>query len=99
MKSFSTFIRRAVMMSAAAGTLSVSAQTVIFTNSFSTQSDFDKFTVVDYNGDISTGINEVRADGTEVDDQSFYNLSGERVYRNFRGIVIHNGKKYVRKTK
>lgn len=48
---------------------------------------------------ISTGINEVRADGTEVDDQSFYNLSGERVSRNFRGIVIHNGKKYVRKTK
>lgn len=48
---------------------------------------------------ISTGINEVCADGTEVDDQSFYNLSGERVSRNFRGIVIHNGKKYVRKTK
>lgn len=43
------------MMSAAAGTLSVSAQTVIFTNSFSTQSDFDKFTVVDYNGDDHTG--------------------------------------------
>lgn len=42
-------------MAVAAGTLSVSAQTVIFTNNFSTQSDFNKFTVVDYNGEDHTG--------------------------------------------
>ena len=43
---------------------------------------------------ISTNINEAGAPSTT--DQPMYNLSGQRVGKDYKGIVIHNGKKVVR---
>ena len=40
-----------------------------------------------------TGINAVKAD--EKTDAPLYNLNGQRVGDNYKGIVIKNGKKYV----
>ena len=43
---------------------------------------------------ITTGLNE--ADTQSTTDQPMYNLSGQRVGKDYKGIVIHNGKKVVR---
>ena len=43
--------------------------------------------------DGTTGINAV--EGTEADDAPMYNLQGVRVGRDYKGIVIKNGKKQV----
>lgn len=43
---------------------------------------------------ITTSINSV--DSIHATDQPMYNLSGQRVGKDYKGIVIHNGKKVVR---
>lgn len=46
---------RALIVAVAMIPLSALAQTEVFSNSFSTQDDFNKFTIVDYNGDDHSG--------------------------------------------
>ena len=44
---------------------------------------------------MTTGINTVEnASGTGA---ALYNLAGQRVGKNFKGVVIKNGKKYLNK--
>ena len=48
-----------------------------------------------YLGDAATGIMSV--DGIEVESGNRYNLNGQRVGKNYKGIVIVNGKKAINK--
>lgn len=45
---------------------------------------------------VTTAINEVNADKAAANGKA-YNLSGQRVGKDYKGIVIVNGKKYIRK--
>lgn len=45
---------------------------------------------------VSTGINEINAKEA-LKDAPVYNLAGQRVDKNYRGVVIINGKKYLNK--
>ena len=45
-------------------------------------------------GDEITGINDVKSQ-KKVEDDVLYNLSGQRVSANHKGIVIKNGRKYI----
>jgi hypothetical protein len=48
--------------------------------------------------DITTGINTPVVDKNQLDPKGImYNLSGQRVDENYKGIVIQNGKKYLKK--
>ena len=51
------------------------------------------FLDIDFNGDI-TGIKDVK---TQLEDSNapIYNLSGQRVGNDYKGVVIQNGKKFV----
>ena len=42
-----------------------------------------------------TGINVINVNGTDDADTPMYNLSGQRVTKDYKGIVIRNGKKMV----
>lgn len=55
-------------------------------------------TVKDYltAGTITTGINGITANGTLDTSKPMYNLGGARVSKSYRGVVIQNGKKYVK---
>ena len=46
---------------------------------------------------IPTGINEVTTEAQDAADGPAYNLAGMRVGDDYKGIVIVNGRKYVRK--
>lgn len=46
-----------------------------------------------YNEEANTGITSVKAQ--PVANDAIYNLAGQRVSENYRGIVIKNGKKYI----
>ena len=43
-----------------------------------------------------TGIKTIQATDAKTDN-AYYNLSGQRVSADFKGIVIHNGKKILKK--
>ena len=43
--------------------------------------------------DASTGI--TTADATKKDDGAAYNLNGQKVGKDYKGIVIRNGKKFM----
>lgn len=45
----------------------------------------------------TTGINEMIREESDVKDQPIYNLSGQKVGSNYKGIVIRNGKKNINK--
>lgn len=45
----------------------------------------------------TTGINEVMREESSVKDQPIYNLSGQKVGADYKGIVICNGKKNINK--
>ena len=46
----------------------------------------------------TTGISTVEADGMELDlNQPMYNLAGQRVGKDYRGVVLQNGKKIIKK--
>lgn len=51
--------------------------------------------LVEYNG-VTTGITNVKGDGTNVNAPA-YNLAGQRVGKDYKGVVIQNGKKCIRK--
>lgn len=44
---------------------------------------------------VSSGISEITVDGVSEGDNRIYNLQGQRVGKNHKGIVISNGKKYL----
>lgn len=46
---------------------------------------------------MSSGIVNVNTDSNEVKNNAAYNLAGMRVGDDYKGIVIVNGKKYIRK--
>ena len=45
---------------------------------------------------VTTGIKTVQTSDAKTDD-GYYNLAGQRVSAGFKGIVIHNGKKVVKR--
>lgn len=45
----------------------------------------------------TTGINEMIREESDVKDQPIYNLSGQKVGGDYKGIVIRNGKKNINK--
>lgn len=45
----------------------------------------------------TTGINEMMREESDVKDQPIYNLSGQKVGADYKGIVIRNGKKNINK--
>ena len=47
--------------------------------------------------DTTTGVNDELHLDTTIDKSPIYNLSGQRVDKDYKGIVIINGKKYLRK--
>ena len=47
--------------------------------------------------EIGTGINNVTVDEELDENAPVYNLAGQRVSKDAKGIVIQNGKKYIRK--
>ena len=49
---------------------------------------------ISMNGGNAAGIHAVHHTRNMVDDAPLYNLSGQRVTRDYRGIVILNGRKY-----
>ncbi len=55
--------------------------------------------VLQGDADISTGINSAVAfdNKTNVENASMFNLSGQKVGKNYKGIVIQNGKKFFNK--
>ncbi len=46
--------------------------------------------------DNATGVNVVEAEGAEAQNAAAFNLAGQRVSGNAKGIVIINGKKYIK---
>ena len=48
---------------------------------------------------VATGINGIYVDGAAADifsdGKPVYNLSGQRVFKGYKGVVIKNGKKIV----
>lgn len=44
-----------------------------------------------------TGIDNVTVDGTLDENQPMFNLAGQRVQKTYKGIVLQNGKKFIKK--
>lgn len=61
-------------------------------NTYSTPTDFP-LELIPYNE--ATGISSATV--KRVDNDAYYNLSGQRVGRDYKGIVIHNGRKIIRR--
>lgn len=53
-----------------------------------------KFRAATENEIVATGISSVKA---ETEDGAIYNVAGQKVNADYRGIVIKNGKKYLKK--
>lgn len=51
---------------------------------------------VNFGGSVSTGINAVGAASFNVNGAT-YNIAGQRVGASYKGLVVKNGKKYLRK--
>lgn len=45
----------------------------------------------------ATGINDMHVNGNGNTDAPRYNLSGQRVDDSYRGVIISNGKKMVKR--
>lgn len=45
----------------------------------------------------STGISDLKAEQKQLNDGKVYNLSGQVVGKDYKGIVVKNGKKYLQK--
>ena len=54
------------------------------------------FGIVSTFGNSATGINGVHV-ANKHNDGKMYNLAGQRVGNDYKGIVIVNGKKYIKK--
>lgn len=62
----------------------------------STMGIMDKY-ITNWILDDPTGINTVSTVNKTLDNEVVYNLAGQRVDKNFKGMVIINGKKVIRK--
>lgn len=62
----------------------------------STMGIMDKY-ITNWVLDDPTGINTVSTVNKTLDNEVVYNLAGQRVDKNFKGMVIINGKKVIRK--
>ena len=49
------------------------------------------------NADLPTGIQNVKAADVKSANGAIYNLAGQKVNENYKGIVIKNGKKFIQK--
>ena len=49
-----------------------------------------------YKADESAGVNEVKA-ATKADNGAIYNLAGQQVSKNYKGVVVKNGRKFIQK--
>ena len=59
-----------------------------------TQGMFGAFTLnVNITYESITGINEVK--GNKQQNDAIYNIAGQRVAKDYKGLVIKNGKKYL----
>lgn len=47
--------------------------------------------------DETTGISSVKSEELKMKNQNVYNLAGQRVGEDYKGIVISNGRKYIQK--
>ena len=60
--------------------------------------NFYSFNDAEIEQPITTGLNGFSSEGLLIDDDTpLYNLSGQRVSKSYKGIVIINGKKVLRK--
>lgn len=62
---------------------------------FKAKSATAKAMSISIDGNVVTGINAVSAD--ELDDAPAYNLAGQRVGKSYKGVIVKNGKKVIRK--
>ena len=46
---------------------------------------------------VPAGVEEVEADAPAEENNAIYNLRGQKVDSNYKGIIIRNGKKVLRK--
>ena len=44
-----------------------------------------------------TGINTVKSEGFMVHDSKSYNLNGQRVGEGYKGIIVKNGRKMIKR--
>lgn len=49
-----------------------------------------------YKADESAGVNEIKA-ATKADNGAIYNLAGQQVSKDYKGVVVKNGKKFIQK--
>ena len=49
----------------------------------------------DYEEEETDGIRSIENSELRIDNYDYYNLSGQRVGKDYKGIVIKNGKKYI----
>ena len=56
----------------------------------------DNIAATFFDNDIPTGIEQVRSDRVAGSTET-YNVNGQRVNSNFKGLVIRNGRKYINK--
>lgn len=54
-------------------------------------------TVKDADGNVRTGVDEQTKMSMDHRSNSSYNLAGQRIGREYKGLVIRNGKKYVQR--
>ena len=80
----------------AAGTESIKPMRAVFRPVVATTNA--KHLLFSIDGGETTGIKSVSNNGVVLDDHApAYNLAGQRVDSTYKGVVIQNGKKYIRK--
>ncbi|MBQ4352158.1 MAG: hypothetical protein II758_01105, partial [Prevotella sp.] len=58
--------------------------------------DFLPFVIGDEESE-TTSINSIENGESRIENYDYFNLSGQRVGKGYKGIVVVNGKKFVRK--
>lgn len=79
----------------AEGTTLAAGKAYILASAFSGAKEFYPFYVDDETGNETTGINQPTT--CDLQHATTYNLAGQKVGKDYKGIVIINGKKYLNK--
>lgn len=80
----------------AKGTESIKATRAVFRPT--TEAASAKSLKVSFDGATPTAISKITADGFSVDNNvPVYNLAGQRVSKDYKGIVVRGGRKYINK--
>lgn len=58
---------------------------------------FTRFRLTRIGDAVVTGISSVKAEEGRADNDALYNLAGQKVGKDYKGIVIKNGKKIIKK--